>query len=733
MATSTLIGKSLVRIMRNQREIQYVVLSVISSMATSRPDMFRPFLQEFFVRATDPAYARKLKLEILTSLVTDENVSIILREFQAYVRHVDKSFVTMTVRALGRVADAMPSVAERCLSGLMRLVRSSNEQVVAESVVVIRQLLQQQAIKKDRLVVVRSLAAMMVTGRVTSPSARASIVWMLGEFNDDGNGTTCAAESLRLLVKDFSDESTEVRLQILNLAVKLGLREPQKRTIQLLLQYVIELCKFDIDYDVRDRARLVRAALSGDASVVNPHKLFASKKPAPLIGYDDETKTRFTLGTMSNVVHHSVPGYLTLPEWRSTKPDRSLRDESSFVETNRGGSSRHAPKTTKKKEGGAKGFYSDESSGSESSGSESESESESESGSGSEYDSDSGSSSGSESASSNSGSESEASSSEESESEESSEEEDRPRRREKGKTKSPQKQSQPKKTKPANAFDPLDLLGSPTVNPAAAPPMQAFAPMAPATSNLLGDLMSLSVSSSTTPPPRHELLSSLAGNGLDVHYAFLRQPSTHSPAMNVIQLWFANNSNEPISRVQIVGKNPQQVVPFPELPVLFPGGSTSMAQLHVDFLGRLDNVPLEIVTSEDKYEVDLAPVVGELFLPQQMSLEEFERRISMTDSTSLHTSEFTLPVPVQMNSVVQAVLKDCNVAQVYEINNMNGVVGKCKLAGRFRSGNASAENVLIGLEVQLQTGKGRLLVVMRDSVLAQRLTTGIKRAMPLQG
>lgn len=330
MATSTLIGKSLVRIMRNQREIQYVVLSVISSMATSRPDMFRPFLQEFFVRATDPAYARKLKLEILTSLVTDENVSIILREFQAYVRHVDKSFVTMTVRALGRVADAMPSVAERCLSGLMRLVRSSNEQVVAESVVVIRQLLQQQAIKKDRLVVVRSLAAMMVTGRVTSPSARASIVWMLGEFNDDGNGTTCAAESLRLLVKDFSDESTEVRLQILNLAVKLGLREPQKRTIQLLLQYVIELCKFDIDYDVRDRARLVRAALSGDASVVNPHKLFASKKPAPLIGYDDETKTRFTLGTMSNVVHHSVPGYLTLPEWRSTKPDRSLRDEIIF-------------------------------------------------------------------------------------------------------------------------------------------------------------------------------------------------------------------------------------------------------------------------------------------------------------------------------------------------------------------------------------------------------------------
>ncbi|RLN70532.1 hypothetical protein BBJ29_006750 [Phytophthora kernoviae] len=733
MATSTLIGKSLVRIMRNQREIQYVVLSVISSMAISRPDMFRPFLQEFFVRATDPAYARKLKLEILTSLVTDDNVSIILREFQAYVRHVDKSFVTMTVRALGRVADAMPSVAERCLSGLMRLVRSSNEQVVAESVVVIRQLLQQKkAIKKDRLQVVRSLAAMMVTGRVTSPSARASIVWMLGEFNDDGKGTTCAAESLRLLVKEFSDESTEVRLQILNLAVKLGLREPQKRTIQLLLQYVIELCKFDVDYDVRDRARLVRAALSGDATIVNPHKLFASKKPAPLIGYDDETKTRFSLGTLSNVVRHNVPGYLLMPEWRSTKPDRSLRDESSFVENDRSGSSHRGAKSEKKKQRGSKGFYSDDSS-SESGSSGSESESESESASGSGYDSESSSeasASGSESASSRSESDSEASSEESEESEEpSDEEEDRTRRRKKGgKAKSPQKRPQSKQAKPGNL---LDLFGSPSGVTPANPPVQSFAPMgAPSapSSNILGDLMNLSVSSSTTPP-RHELLSSLAGNGLDIHYAFLRQPSAHSPTMNVIQLWFANNSSEPISRVQVIAKNAQQIISFPEIPVLFPGGSTSMGQMHVDFMGRLDNVPLEIVTSEDKYEVDLSPVVGELLVPQQMSLEEFERRISMTDTSSLHTSELTLPLPVQMNAVVQAILKDCNVAQVYEINNMNGVVGKCKFAGRFRSGNATAENVLIGLEAQMQSGKARLLVVMRDSILAQRIATGIGRTM----
>lgn len=769
VATSTLIGKSLVRIMRNQREIQYVVLSVISSMAASRPDMFRPFLQDFFVRATDPAYARKLKLEIMTALVTDDNVSVILREFQAYVRHVDKSFVTTTVRALGRVADAMPSVAERCLSGLMRLVRSSNEQVVAESVIVIRQLLQQQAIEKDRLRVVRSLAAMMVTGRVTSASARASIVWMLGEFNDEGNATTCAAESLRLLVKNFSDEATEVRIQLLNLAVKLGLREPQKRPIQLLLQYVIELCKFDTEYDVRDRARLIRATLSGDANIVNPHKLFASKKPAPLIGCEEETKRRFTLGTLSDIVRHSVPGYAPLPHWRTEKPESSLRDESSsssYAEDDRAREdSRRGSKPSKKeKQKKDSGFYSEEEEESDS-GSSSGSGSESESGSdaSSEYDSSERSKSGSEPESSRSGSESDASGSDE-ESEESSEDSEaecRRRRQNRNKAKkvisvSPQKKQQPKNNKPVDLFDPLSFLDStPGTGGGANPAPNAFGSQSASLSSsfspsgsingnntqnngnsLLGDLMNLSMAtSSTSPAAKRELLSSLTGNGLDIQYSFLRQPSMYSPTMNLVQLWISNNSDAAISRIQVVAKSQQQqqqqqVMSFSEIPVLFPGGTPSMAQLHVDFAGRLDKIALQVVTHEETFDVELAPVSGELLAPQQMSLEEFGQRISMSDASSLHTSDFFLPVPVQLELLVQAVVKDTNVAQVYEINNMTSSVGKCKFAGRVRGG--SGETVLVGMEVQVQTGKTRLLVVSSDVVLAQRLASNIKRNLPLR-
>lgn len=57
-ATTHLIGKALVRVLRNRREVQFVLLTAISTMARERPDMFRPFLSDFFVKSTDPTFNR---------------------------------------------------------------------------------------------------------------------------------------------------------------------------------------------------------------------------------------------------------------------------------------------------------------------------------------------------------------------------------------------------------------------------------------------------------------------------------------------------------------------------------------------------------------------------------------------------------------------------------------------------------------------------------------------------
>jgi hypothetical protein len=135
-----------VRILRNRREIQYVVLSCIRTMAQEHPAIFRPFLSELFVKESDPVFNRIQKLEVLTSICTKENIQSILSEFQVYIKHANIDYVCAVIRALGRAADVDNEVAGKCTDGLLQLISfNKNPAVVQQCVIVIRQLIQQNS------------------------------------------------------------------------------------------------------------------------------------------------------------------------------------------------------------------------------------------------------------------------------------------------------------------------------------------------------------------------------------------------------------------------------------------------------------------------------------------------------------------------------------------------------------------------------------------------------------
>ncbi|KAH3726008.1 hypothetical protein DPMN_051863 [Dreissena polymorpha] len=58
------------------------ILSNIATMSIKQRGMFEQFLKSFYVRSNDPTHVKLLKLEILTSLATETNISTILRELQ---------------------------------------------------------------------------------------------------------------------------------------------------------------------------------------------------------------------------------------------------------------------------------------------------------------------------------------------------------------------------------------------------------------------------------------------------------------------------------------------------------------------------------------------------------------------------------------------------------------------------------------------------------------------------
>lgn len=117
-----LAARALVRLLRSHVEVQCVVLNAIAAISVKNKAMFESFLKSFFVRTSDPTTVKLLKLEILTNLTTDSNVSIILRELQTYISHSDKQFVAATIQAIGRCACSISEVTDSCLYGLVSLL-----------------------------------------------------------------------------------------------------------------------------------------------------------------------------------------------------------------------------------------------------------------------------------------------------------------------------------------------------------------------------------------------------------------------------------------------------------------------------------------------------------------------------------------------------------------------------------------------------------------------------------
>ncbi|KAH3758010.1 beta adaptin [Pelomyxa schiedti] len=329
------IGRALIRLLHSHKEGVYIVLLNIASMASKNPTIFTDHLSDFFINTGEPLMIRNLKLEILTHLANETNIGRILSEFKAYVTDENKVFVANTIQAIGRCATTIPQVSERCQQHLMQLIASTSEEVVAESVVVLKKLLQVNASQpsteedsaRDCRVVLR-LARLLKT--VTAPHARASIVWVIGEYHK--MIIQYAADIFRELAKSFSDESVLVKLQVLTLGTKLFLAIPEK--VDQIFRYILQLAKYDQNYDIRDRARVMRQILLAPTATPTQihaacNRLLFTRKPVPSVESITEVRNHFTLGTLSHVVNDHVNGYEPLPDFPEVPPDPSVRNVAS--------------------------------------------------------------------------------------------------------------------------------------------------------------------------------------------------------------------------------------------------------------------------------------------------------------------------------------------------------------------------------------------------------------------
>lgn len=202
------------------------------------------------------------------------------------------------------------------------------EHVVAESVVVIKKLLQSKA--AEHYEIITQMAKLI--DYINVAAARAAIIWLIGEYNE--KVPLIAPDVLRKMAKSFVDEQDVVKLQVLNLGVKLYLTNPQQTS--LLCQYVFTLARYDTNYDVRDRARFLRQFIfpaSGESSVLSQHarQVFLASKPVPVPESKYRDSNAYQLGSLSHYLNMPATGYKELPAFPVVAPDSSVRNIAGYM------------------------------------------------------------------------------------------------------------------------------------------------------------------------------------------------------------------------------------------------------------------------------------------------------------------------------------------------------------------------------------------------------------------
>lgn len=246
----------LVTLLSAEPEIQYVALRNINLIVQKRSDILKHEMKVFFVKYNDPIYVKLEKLDIMIRLTNQSNIAQVLSELKEYATEVDVDFVRKSVRAIGRCAIKVEQAAERCVSTLLDLIQTKVNYVVQEAIVVIKDIFRKYPNKYESIIA--TLCENLDT--LDEPEARASMIWIIGEYAERIDN---ADELLESFLEGFQDENTQVQLQLLTAIVKLFLKRPTDT--QELVQQVLSLATQDSDNpDLRDRGYIYWRLLSTD-------------------------------------------------------------------------------------------------------------------------------------------------------------------------------------------------------------------------------------------------------------------------------------------------------------------------------------------------------------------------------------------------------------------------------------------------------------------------------------
>ena len=211
-------------------EIGYVILSHLKIIAIKAPQALEHDYKHFYFRYHDTSSVKKLKVEILSLIVTKDNSDAIINELNAYVFDREADVVHAVVPAIGFIAVREASIAETSIDILLSLLEHKNSVLSNASILACQNVLRKYPQKYSLIVPILQKILMekdLTEFQSTHPgvsstfessskgvnaqetTAISAIVWMLGEFASEIPAAPYVLENLINSLIDAIESSAD--------------------------------------------------------------------------------------------------------------------------------------------------------------------------------------------------------------------------------------------------------------------------------------------------------------------------------------------------------------------------------------------------------------------------------------------------------------------------------------------------------------------------------------------
>ncbi|KAG7902188.1 hypothetical protein KL935_002148 [Ogataea polymorpha] len=271
------LAKMLVKFLGDDEVTLYVLKEIVYLLDHELVKFSNSQLSYYVPLPNEPFKISELKVYILVKLLNTQNFDQIFTELVFLLNTGSTQLKLAVVRLLNQYRGTAEQKAKIGQLYLSRLDSENEELLVAEYVTGLRIMVQNDLF--GNIDVLIKLTGKLVNERELTPVARASIIWLVGEFSNqqyhDDKSVALAnflPDLMRILVRDFRKQEYLVKVEILTALTKLVSKElyaskqqgeeyNYESLIWKLFNFVLQLTKYDSNVDLRDRSRMIGSIL----------------------------------------------------------------------------------------------------------------------------------------------------------------------------------------------------------------------------------------------------------------------------------------------------------------------------------------------------------------------------------------------------------------------------------------------------------------------------------------